>query len=188
MQFMFDWIKYLMDNVVFAPTKVQNTTPIRDLKQFLDTMVLDPALQPTYSPDGQLQRTQCNVGARRSAEYLGCLELDNLDLNADQMHDIMLTNKSQKWKQVSAEEAAAQALSNKLAFASLTSTQLGEQHGHITTIYPAPMQRSESWNDQVPMCCNIGPGDKVTHKNFIGRISQAFFVSGPRPDYFIYIS
>jgi len=49
-------------------------------------------------------------------------------------------------------------------------------HGHVSVVYPAPMQRSGSWNKMVPMLANIGK------TNGLMRTSQAFPVE---PDYFV---
>jgi hypothetical protein len=49
-------------------------------------------------------------------------------------------------------------------------------HGHVAVVYPAPMQRSGSWNKTVPMLANIGK------KNGLMRASQAFPLE---PDYFV---
>jgi len=49
-------------------------------------------------------------------------------------------------------------------------------HGHVAVVYPAPVQRSGSWNKMVPMLANIGK------TNGLMRTSQAFPVE---PDYFV---
>jgi len=75
--------------------------------------------------------------------------------------------------------AAAHALGGGLAFAAMSSGQLGEAHGHITAIFPAPMQFSGSLNKNVCMVANVGK------QNGEEKVSQAFPVALGEPDYFL---
>ena len=146
------------------------------LKAACDSVIADPSLQPKKNAQGQIIETHCNMGAIKVANAMGCHELDNQ--MADQQHATMIANVSKLWTKVDGITATNYALAGGLAFASMSSTQLKEAHGHIATIYPAPMQFSGSLNKQVPMVSNVGVTD-IEEKE-----SMAFPVADGEPDYF----
>lgn len=163
------------------------------LKEACDAIVAAPELRPEYSAGGDLLVTFCNIGARRVAQALGCHDFDDVELHADQMHAIM----TEKWLQVTGVQATLRALDGGLAFASMTSTELGETHGHIAAIRPEAQQPSSTLGRDVPMVANVGRGDPQaplipgpragvrTKRNWNCRVSQAFPVAKGEPDYFV---
>lgn len=145
---------------------------MRSLQYICDEVIADPALEPV----GGI--TFCNEGARRVAQALGCPDFDDEGLLADDMCDIMAAGG--RWTRVEGGEATDHALSGGLAFAAMSSSRLGEAHGHIAAIYPAPMEYSGSLARLVPMVANVGKQDREE------KVSAAFPVSKGEPDYFIW--
>lgn len=146
------------------------------LQDVCDEIVHDPSLEPFRDSSGKIVETHCNEGAERVAQALGCDELDNL--MADQQYRVMEENQSGRWKKVLGQEATDHALSGGLAFAAATSAMLGETHGHIAAVYPAPMEWSGSLAKDVPMVANVGKTDAEEKE------SAAFPVAMGEPDYF----
>lgn len=146
------------------------------LKDACDQVINDKDLQPKINSKGQITVTHCNEGAHIVAQAMGCHELGGL--MADDQHALMIANVSGCWKKVTGQEATIHALSDRLAFAAMSSIQLGETHGHIAAIYPVGMQWSGSLKKDVPMVANIGKENKEE------KVSQAFPVSKGEPDYF----
>jgi hypothetical protein len=147
------------------------------LKDACDNVINDNSLAPVIQ-GGKIVETHCNEGAQRIANALGCHELD--DMMADDQHRVMSDNASGLWEKVDGQDAALWALDGKLAFAAMSSTALGEAHGHIAAIYPAARQFSGSLDMDVPMVANIGKSDCEE------RVSQAFPPSKGEPDYFVW--
>ena len=102
-----------------------------DLKAACDAVIADPSLEPSAGV------TQCNEGARRVAQAMGYDGFDDESLLADDMVAIMYAGAP--WEKTDGEAATAHALAGGLAFAAMSSGHLGEAHGHIAAIYPAPM-------------------------------------------------
>ena len=148
------------------------------LKEVCDAIIADPSLRPIKNAQGQIIETHCNFGAIRVANSLGCHELDGK--MADDQYGVMSSNSSGLWVRVDGAAATAFALTGGLAFAAMSSKQLGEIHGHITAIYPAPMQWSGSLNKNVPVVANVGVVDAEEKE------SMAFPVARGEPDYFVY--
>lgn len=142
------------------------------LKAACDTAIKNPAFAPANGV------THCNEGAIFIANALGCHELDNL--MADQQYKVMVVNKSGLWVKADGTAATVWALSGGLAFAIMSSEQLEETHGHIATIYPAPMQFSGSLNKNVPVVANIGTNEAEE------KDSMAFPVTKGEANYFIW--
>lgn len=142
------------------------------LQQACDDVIADPMLEPSAGV------THCNEGARRVAQALDCRDFDDESLLADDMIAIM--NSGGDWKRVDGQDAADHALLGGLAFAALSSSRLGEAHGHIATIYPAEMEYSGSLARLVPMVANVGKQDQEE------KVSAAFPVSKGEPDYFVW--
>lgn len=147
---------------------------VQELKAVLDAIIADPELAPK-TVNGVLV-THCNAGAIRAANAAGCHELDGL--MADDQYKTMDENRLGTWLKTSGESASLLANSGGLAFAAMTSKMLGETHGHIAAVYPAPMQYSGSLNKEVPLVANVGKTDAEEKE------SMAFPVSKGEPDYF----
>lgn len=151
---------------------------IDELKAACDSVIRNPALRPLPGV------THCNAGALETAHAAGCAEFDRPageePMLADEMYALMATNESHRWEQVDGEAATDHALEGGLAYAALPSTRLHEVHGHIATIYPAPMQMSGSLGKLVPVVANVGVTDAEEKE------SLAFPVADGEADYFIW--
>lgn len=166
------------------------------LKAACDEAVAAADLQPQYTTAGALLRTFCNKGAQRIAAAMGRTELDapGVEENADELHAIL----ERIGKKVDARSASLHALDGGLAFASMTSKQLGEAHGHICVIRPEALQFSGTLDREVPVVVNIGVGDPTAplgpadkagirrKRNWNCRASSAFPMKAKGdPDYFV---
>lgn len=154
---------------------------MRDLQTLLDAcdeVVHDPDLQPSKDAGGRVMVTHCSEGAARVAQALECDELDNL--TADQQYDVMDDNATRRWARVDGMTACAHACAGGLAFAAMSSSMLGEAHGHIAAVYPTPMQLSGSLGKNVPMVANVGKHNEEEKE------SAAFPVAKGEPSYFIW--
>ncbi len=149
------------------------------LRNACDQITHDPALAPERNNVGAIVKTHCNEGAQRVANALGCKELDGL--MADGQYKIMDENRSGNWLKVIGSTASLQAQMGGLAFAAMTSAQLGEQHGHIAAIYPAPMEKSGSLGHPVPLVANVGK------TNAEEKEGAAFPVAKGEADYFVWL-
>lgn len=158
----------------------------------------DPALRPVYSKDGTLLTTFCNMGVRTISAKMGCHELDDLELTADDMIKIFLENKSGKWWVLTApdggREATLYALNGGVAIGFMSSARMQETHAHVAVVYPESMTKSGSLGRDVPILTNIGRGDpdaplvnatgnKRTRPNVRCKASAAFPVSKGECDY-----
>lgn len=138
-----------------------------ELRKTLDTIVRDPSLKAKN--DGT---TFCNYGVSRAAKLFG------LDLEGKLANQIIdLIRASSAWLCVSGGQASDWAQRGGLGLAVMP----GEPHGHVATLYPAPMQVSTSLNREVPVLANVGKN------NGIMRASQAFPVAQGEPAYHIYV-
>lgn len=144
------------------------------LKAFLQDLTQRPKLQPENGV------THCNQGARETAQVCGCHEFDDMSLLADDMVQMMSLNISNKWEPCDGSTAANRAMIGGLVFAAMTSKELGEEHGHITAIFPSAMQFSGSLGHDVPLCANVGK------RNGVMKVSEAFPVSKGEPKYWTY--
>ncbi len=145
------------------------------LKALLQQLTQDPELEP--KADGT---TFCNCFTRRVVQAFNCTEFDDKSLLADDMEQILRLNISGKWEPCDGSTAANRAMIGGLVIAVKTSKELGEAHGHINVIYPAPMQFSGSLNTAIPMCANVGK------RNGVMKISEAFPVAKGEPNYYTY--
>ncbi len=144
---------------------------MNELKEACDAVIADPDLEPSAGV------THCNEGARRVAQAMGYDGFDDEKLMADDM--VAILNAGGDWEKTDGAAAAAHALAGGLAFAAMSSHQLGEAHGHIAAIYPAPMGFSGSLNKKVPMVANVGKQDKEE------KATEAFPIHLGEPDYFV---
>lgn len=142
------------------------------LREICDDVIADRSLEPR---NGQ---TFCNEGARRVAQAMDCHDFDDESLLADDMIAIM--NSGGAWQLVEGQDAADHAQLGGLAFACLSSHQLGEAHGHIAALYPADMEYSGSLARMVPMVANVGKQDREE------KVSAAFPVSKGEPQYYVW--
>ena len=145
---------------------------VRELKDHLERLVKDfPSRDVTG--DG-VPETFCNIALHQTGLFFGFPGFKGLLANTiinRLKHDIV-----PGFMETSRDGAAAAALAGKWAIA-------GKEyplHGHIATIYPAPMSHSASLGYSVPLVANIGK------TNGIMRISQAFPPSLGEPAYWIY--
>ena len=150
----------------------------QDLKAACDSVINNPALAPGNG------KTHCNAGALETAQAMDCHEFDVEEgaepLIADEMYTIMSMNKSSRWTKVDGATAVEHALAGGLGYAALPSGRLHEEHGHIATIYPTPMEFSGSLGKEVPVVANVGVTDAEEKE------SLAFPVKYGEPDYFIF--
>ena len=146
------------------------------LKDACDQVINDPDLQPSNGV------THCNAGALLVAQAMGCEEFNSPDgeepLLADAMILLMQMNVSGLWSMVSGSDATIHALGGGLAFAAMSSAELGEEHGHLATIYPTGMQYSPSLKHDVPLVANCGK------RNGEEKVSEAFPVAHGEPSYY----
>ncbi len=169
------------------------------LKESCDRALSNQDLRPQYDKNGKLLTTHCNQGVRAIAQAMGCHELDDGEFTADLMLEVMRTNVSGRWIRVGGAEATIRALSGSLVVAGQTSKELGEEHGHVTVVYPVGMQASKVAGKDVPMVCNIGPGDPAsplipiagsstrTRSNWICTVCWAFPVKRiGEPPYYVW--
>lgn len=146
------------------------------LKTAQAAILADKSLQPVKDTAGKITETHCNIGAERVANAMGCRELDGL--MADGQYAVMYRNASKRWAKVDGAAAVAHAMAGGLAFAAMTGAMLREEHGHIASISPEPMQFSGSLHKNVPLVTNIGKTDADE------RESMAFPVAFGEPSYF----
>jgi hypothetical protein len=144
------------------------------LKAACDAAIANLNFQPSNGV------THCNQAAQFVSNSMGCHELDGL--MADEQCAVMIANKSGLWNKVMGTQASLWAQQGGLAFAGMTSEQLGEAHGHIAACYPAPMQMSGSLGHPVPVLANIGK------TNAEEKESAAFPVSKGEASYYIWNS
>lgn len=134
------------------------------VKDFMLALVKAPELQPVNG------KTYCNVAARRVAEFFGCENFSDPDLLADDMVHAMII--SGDWTFTTFGEIAAKwAQIGGLAFAGMTSDELGEEHGHIAPVFPGIPELSPSLGIPVPQLANVGA------KNGVMLASEAFPVA-----------
>lgn len=145
---------------------------LKTIKIFLQAMTQAPDFQPGEGV------THCNQAARKAAQFFGCHEFDDPAMLADDMISTMESNASGKWQVNDGPRAVLQALNCGLAFAAMTSKELGEAHGHIAVIAPLTPQYSGSLGRDVPMIANVGA------RNGMIKVSEAFPVAKGEPRYF----
>ncbi len=105
---------------------------------------------PLFAPAGGV--THCNQAAQEIANAMGVTDIDGMMANEQAAALAGAPN----WRSDTMERAAAHALKGGLAFAVL----VDYPHGHITAIYPDPMEQSGSWACEVPIVANVGRENK----------------------------
>jgi len=161
---------------------------VEALKSILDGIIVRPDLFPLYSENGTLMTTYCNLAARLAAQACGLKDFDDASLMADDMYKILSTINDGRIKKVDGMTACTHAMIGALGFACASGPMLGEAHGHIAAIFPAPLQGSGSLGHSVPMLANVGRGNPaidlyknsagiLTRPNWVCKSSQAFPVS-----------
>lgn len=116
------------------------------LKKACDAVLSDPSLRPSSGV------THCNQALARIASACGYTAFAGL-LADDILAEVVA---APEWEEVSGSDAAIHALSGGLVFAGMSSTRMGEAHGHVAAIYPLGMGRSGSLGHDVPMVANVG--------------------------------
>lgn len=134
------------------------------VKDFMLALVKAPELQPANGV------TYCNLGAKRVAEFFGCENFSAQNMTADQMVlDMMIED---VWTFTKFGEIASKwAQMGGLAFAGMSSSELGEEHGHIAPVFPGMPELSPSLGILVPQLANVGA------KNGVMLASEAFPVA-----------
>lgn len=117
--------------------------------------------------------TFCNKAVQYVAEAMGC-GLFMGDLLANQMHELM--NSHTEFDSVSGQDAVRLANKGCLVIAS----RKAQGHGHVSVVFPGPMEFSASLQKDVPLVAHVGKPP-----NGIKRMSLAFNVGdGVEPEYF----
>lgn len=102
--------------------------------------------------------TFCNIAVYGIAHDMGCNQLDGK--NADDI--VAFISSDHDWQQVPMEQAQGLANAGSLLIAGLSSSELGQTHGHVVVIRPGIESYSGKWG-KVPQVLNIGS------TNFIAR-------------------
>lgn len=134
------------------------------LLELCNEAVLKPEFQPS---DGV---THCNQAADFIAFGMGCRDLRDVEGNVLMADPIIWKLRGNpNWREVTLGGTWNLANQGALIFGVLTSSQLGEEHGHIATVIPGRPIYSGHWENLSPLCANVGK------ENFIGRpMSYAF--------------
>ena len=110
--------------------------------------------------------TFCNVALDRILGLCGIPRIINPLAGQPHMANSMIDymRASTKWQAVNGDVACARASQGVLVVA----CQQEDGHGHVSPVYPVPMQFSGSWGKDVPMLSNVGK------RNGVLRASQCF--------------
>ncbi len=154
-------------------------TKVDCLKSACDNAIKDPDLQPKKLPDGELE-THCNWGVEAilSDPGWGPFRYRGFaGLTADRIHAAIIEGGklSGEWLRVQGDDASRLALLGCRVIAILDSVQLGQSHGHVAVLYPAPMVYSPKRGRNEPMLANIGLEDKVEGANFAFHIEPEYY-------------
>jgi hypothetical protein len=126
-------------------------TNMKDIVTLIDAICDcydNKALLPT--PQGT---TWCNEAVGMICEAMGCHELSGK--MADEM--VELLKSSADWSLVPLEKAQEMANHGSLLVAALSSSELGQTHGHVCVIRPGKPVYSGKWNTNLcPRVLNIG--------------------------------
>lgn len=153
-------------------------TSAADLLKLCDYAVKNPEWQPKG------EKTFCNIAADYIATGMGCWDLKDFNgqpLMADDIYNMIIGKGKieERWRPVTLGGTWVLANQGALVFGILNSTQLGESHGHLSTVVPGDPIWSGHWENMSPLCANVGK------ENFIGRpMSYAFRT---QPDFFAWI-
>lgn len=144
---------------------------IHKLRQACECAVYNPAWMPGQPNPSD---THCNGNA---AEVAVATEdyhaLDGL-LAASQIETL---EADPDWRQDNMARASAHAQKGGLAYA----TVMEHPHAHIAPLTPDPMQRSDTWGEDVCMIANVG------HENKLCRLSGGFRLEHrPNIRFFLY--
>jgi hypothetical protein len=150
--------------------KNKEATPmnIKDPNFLLDVLceVYDtPGLHPIMV-NGELE-THCNEAVQAILNRYNYHGLDGL--NADAMCSFFA--KSVDWEERNLADVQRLANTGVLVIGAATSTDLGQKHGHVSTVRPGNWKISGHWG-QAPSCMNVGG------ENFIGK-DMAYAVKMP---------
>lgn len=126
------------------------------LQQLCTEAVSNPAFVPKFG------KTFCNFCARYIAEGMGFFGFP-ANAMANDMIGFLATRP--EWREDSIERAHAHAIRGGLAFLTLTEYP----HGHIAAVYPAPMESSGSWGEDVPLLANVGATNGIMRASAVFR-------------------
>ncbi len=129
------------------------------LRALCDEAVSNPAFAPR---DG---KTYCNLAARFVAEGMGFFGFP-MNILANEMIHFLASHPD--WREDSVERAHVHAMRGGLAFLVLEEYP----HGHIPAIYPAPMEPSGTWGEDVPMLANVGRTNGIMKASAVYRIEK----------------
>ena len=130
---------------------------IERLKTLCDEAVTNQAFAPR---DG---KTYCNFGARFIAEGMGFFGFPANALANDMVGFLACCP---GWNEDTIERAHRHAICGGLAFLALED----HPHGHIAAVYPAPMEDSVTWGEQVPMLANVGRENGIMKTSKVYRL------------------
>ncbi len=119
-----------------------------------------------FKPKGKT--TYCNLAVRKILQGMQLdlfyLEKEKRCMLANEMIDYMEASRSKFAKLKDGTDAASEARDGIIVIA----CEKGSSSGHVAVVYPAAMERSESWKKMAPMLANVGK------KNGIMRASLCF--------------
>ena len=127
----------------------------------LKTLCDEAVASPTFFPrDG---RSYCNFAAQYIAEGMGFFGFPANTL-ANDMIDLLAVTPG--WVEDTIERAHRHAMRGGLAFLCLTDYP----HGHLAAVYPAPMEPSGTWGEDVPVLSNVGQKNGIMKTSAVYRL------------------
>jgi len=137
----------------------ERMTNIERLRGLCDEAVANPA----FAPRGG--RTFCNFAARFVAEGMGFFGFPSVILANDMIELLAVTP---GWTEDSIARAHLHASRGGLAFLALTEYP----HGHLAAVYPAPMEASGTWGEDVPILANVGRENGIKKTSAVYRVDK----------------
>ncbi len=126
-----------------------------------------PGLEP-HMENGVLV-TECNAAIQLILHRYNYKAMDGM--NADSMCAFMV--KSEDWQDRDLSDVQRLANIGVLVIGAATSTEMGQEHGHVSTVRPGNTKISGHWG-QAPACMNVGG------ENFIGKDMAYAFKTKPK--------
>lgn len=123
--------------------------PIKDSKVLNDAQDVVFS-NPTYKPTDN--ETFCNFATQDVLHRLGYDGLKGL--TADGMYEFV--SKSKDWLIKPIVDATELVQEGTILIAILSSTKLGQSHGHVNTLTPGSPDYSGRWECKTPLCMNLG--------------------------------
>lgn len=156
---------------LYTNPKEDHPVNIKDPFFLLDVLcgVYDtPGLEP-HMENGVLV-TECNAAVLLILHSYNYKAMDGM--NADAMCAFMA--KSDDWQLRDVGDVQRLANIGVLVIGAATSTDLGQGHGHVSTVRPGNAKSSGHWGGTAPACMNIGG------ENFIGKDMAFAFKTPPK--------